>query len=135
MADLGKQQPQIIAGFSGGADRGAARAAAVFVRDGDRRRNALDPVGGRLFQSFQKLPRVGRKAVDVAALSLRVQGVQRQARLAAAAQAAEDDQLAVRNIEINLLEIVNRDAAKTNRTDRHYSHPWPDKMTTAQLVS
>ena len=85
LADLGEEQPQVVVDLGGGADGRAARLAGVLVRHGDGRRNAVDPLGGRLFQPFEKLPRVGREALDVAPLPFGIERVEGQARLAAAA--------------------------------------------------
>ena len=123
-ADFGEQQPQIIVGFGRRADGGAAGAAGCFVRYGHRRREAVDLLRRRTFQSLQKLPRVGRKCFDVTPLTLGIKRVQRQARLAAAAQPAKHDQLAVRNVEIDALEVVHLDATQRNKAlaHRRYSH-------------
>ena len=63
------------------------------------------------FPAFEELPRVGGKALDVAALPLGVQRIQGQAALAAPAEAAEDHQLAVRNIQVDPLEVVDLDSS------------------------
>src|SRR5882724_5730480 len=109
----------MIASFSGGAHRRAAGPAGILVRDRDGWRNAVDPLGHWLFEPLQKLPRIGGEAIDVPPLPLRIEGVQRQARLSATAQAAQDDQLAMRDIEIDLFQVVDRDTAESNRTSSH----------------
>ena len=109
-ADLREQQPQIVVGLGGGADGRSARSAGVLAGHGDGGRNAVDPLGLGLFQSLQKLPRVGGKALDVAALPFGIEGVEREAALAAAAEAAEDDQLAMRDVEVDRLQVMNPNA-------------------------
>ena len=86
------------------------------MRDGDGGRNAGDQFGGGLFQPLEELPRVGRKRFDVPPLAFGIQRVEGEARLAAAAQAAENDELAVRNVEIDPLEVMHLDAAQSDKS-------------------
>ena len=83
---------------------------AFLLGHGDGRRNAVDPLGLGLFQPLEELPRVGRKALDVAALSLGVERVEGQAALAAAAEAAEHDQLPMRDVQVDRLQVVDPNA-------------------------
>ncbi len=66
----------------------------------------------RPLQTIQKLARVRGKCLNVAALAFGIERVERQAGLAAAAYAANHDQLAVRQVEVDMLQVVNFDAAK-----------------------
>ena len=66
----------------------------------------------RLIEPLQKLPRIEREALDVSPLAFGVERVQCQARFAAAADAAQHDQLVMRNIEVHALQIVDGDAAQ-----------------------
>ena len=50
----------------------------VVLFDGDGGADALDVVHVGLVHSFQELPRVGGEALDVSAVALRVDGVERQ---------------------------------------------------------
>jgi hypothetical protein len=118
-ADLGEQQAQIVARLGGGAHGRAARTAGVLVRHGDRRGDAVDPLCLGLFQPFEELPSVGREAVDITSLPLGIEGVEGQAGLAAAAQPAQHDQPVVRNIQVELLQIVHRDAAERDGASGH----------------
>lgn len=81
------------------------------MRNGDRWRQAVNAIRIWLFQMFQELARLRRKALEVPPLPLGEQRVQRQARLAAAAYAANGNELAMRYIEIDAFEIVNSYAA------------------------
>ena len=111
--DPRKQQPQVIDQFCRRADRGAVRSAdADLVIHGNRRWNPVDPFRRRLGNPLQKLTRVGRKTLDVAPLAFGEKRIQRQAGLAAAAYAANHHQLTVRDVEVDVLQIVNRDTAE-----------------------
>src|SRR3712207_7214616 len=54
---------------------------------------------------FRSLAGVGRQAFDVAALSLGVDGVERQARLARARQPGEHHEPLARDIDVDTLEV------------------------------
>ena len=94
-------------------------------RDGDRRGQAVDPLGGRLIEPLQKLPRVERKALDIPPLPLGIERVERQARFAASADAAEHDQLVLRNVEIDMLQIVDGNAAQFDVPSSRTALSWP----------
>ena len=76
-------------------------------------------LGLRLVELFEKLPRVGREALDVPPLPLGVERVEGEAGLAAARNAAHDDQPAMRQVEIDLPQIVDRHAAESDCTLAH----------------
>ena len=57
-------------------------------------------------ETLKKLPRVGRKTLDVSALSFGVKGIESERRLSAAADPADDGQLADREVDIQTLQIV-----------------------------
>ena len=111
IADAGEEQAQVVVDFGAGADGGAVGAAGVFVRDGDGGRNAVDPVGCRLIELFEELPRVGGEAFDVTALAFGIECVERHARFAAPGDPAEDDELSMGQVEVDLAEVVYRDSA------------------------
>jgi hypothetical protein len=85
-------------------ERGLRRGGLLLDRDG--RRQALDQVDVRLAHQLEELAGVGRQALDVAALALGVDRVERQRRLARARQAGDHHQLAARNVDVDALEIV-----------------------------
>ncbi len=60
----------------------------------------------RLLHHLEELTRVGAKALDVAALALRVDGVEGQAGFARAAEAGDDRQALARDIHIDGFQIV-----------------------------
>ena len=86
----------------------------LFYGYGDGGGDAVDPLGIGLLEPLEELPGVGRKALDIAALSLGVERVQRQAALAAAAEAAQHDQLPVGEVQVNRLEVVDLNPSQHN---------------------
>ena len=77
-AGAGVQQAQVVVDFGDRADGGARVVAGGLLLDGNGRRQTLDEVHVGLFHQLQKLPRVGRQRLHVAALAFGVQGVERQ---------------------------------------------------------
>ena len=57
----------------------------------------------RLLHAIEELPRVGREALDVAALALGVEHVEREARLARARHAGDDRQASERDVDVDAL--------------------------------
>ena len=87
--DAREQQPQVVVHLGHGADRRARVARGRLLVDRDRRRQPLDRVDVGLVHLPQELARVGRERLDVAALSLGVEGVERERRLARSGQARD----------------------------------------------
>ncbi len=110
-ADARPQEPHIIVNLGDGAHRGARVPARRLLLDGDGRRKPVDQVHIGLLHHLQKLPRIGRKALDIAALALGIDRVEGEARLARARQPCDDHELLARNVERNVLEIVLARAA------------------------
>jgi len=110
-ADARPQQPHVIVDLGDGADGRARIARGGFLFDGNRGRQAVDLVDVRLLRHFQKLPRIGRQALDVAALALGVDGVESERGFARARQPGEHHQAVARNVEVDVLEVVLARAA------------------------
>ena len=72
-----------------------------------------------LLHHFEELARIGAQAFDIAALALGVDGVERQARFAAARQAGDHDQLIARQIDIHAFEIMFTRTAHTDVGQTH----------------
>ena len=117
-ADARPQQPQVVVNLGGRADRRARIADAVLLADGDRRRDAVDAVDVRLLHPLEELAGVGGERLDVAALPFGVDGVEGERRLARPADAGEDDQLPVRQRQIDALQVVGAGAADDEDTVR-----------------
>lgn len=89
------------------------RHGAAIVLDGggsgdrDCWRNSSNGIAIGFFESGQILPRIRGKTLDVAALSLGVERVERQRRFSAAGQAAHDDQFAARNVNVEVFEVID----------------------------
>ena len=79
--------------------------------DGDGRRKPLDKIHLRLFHLIEELPRISRERLDIFPLSLRVNGVEGQRRLARAAQPGDHDQFVARDGEAQVLQIMLARAA------------------------
>ena len=106
-AHAGKQQPQVVIDL-GARAHGAARVARDgALLDSDGWRQSVDEVAVGLGHAAHELAGIGRQALDIAALTLGIQRVERQRRLAAARQARHDDKLAARYRHVNVLEVVD----------------------------
>ena len=110
-ADVGEQQPQVVVDFRDGADRRARIRRRRLLLDGDRGREAVDQIDVGLLHLLEKLPRVGRERLDVAALPLGVDRVEGERRLTRAGQAGDDRQLVARNIDVDIAKVMNARAA------------------------
>ena len=106
LADARPQQPQVVVDLGDRADRRARVARGRLLVDRDRRREPLDRVHVRLVHLPQELARVGRQRLDVAALALGVDRVEREARLARAGQARDHHQRVARQRQRDVLEVV-----------------------------
>src|SRR5258706_115209 len=71
----------------------------------------VDLIDVGLFHQLQELARVGRKRLDVAALSFRVEGVEGERGFSRARQPRDHDQPVSRQIDVQVLEIVRARAA------------------------
>ena len=78
----GVQQPQVIVDLGHRGHRGTGVLAGGLLLDGDGRGEPLDAVHVRLFHLIEELAGVGREALHVAPLALRVERVEGQAGLA-----------------------------------------------------
>ena len=67
-----------------------------------------------LLHHLEELARVGGQALDVAALALRVDGVEGEARLARAGEAGDYRQAFARDVDVDALEVVLARAADGN---------------------
>ena len=106
MTDAGPQEAQVVVDLGDRADRRARVARGRLLVDRDGRREALDRVHVRLVHLTEELARVGRQRLDVAALALRVDRVEREARLARARQPRDHDQRVARQPQVEIPEVV-----------------------------
>src|SRR5262249_58772552 len=77
-----------------------------LLLDRDGGRQPLDGVDLGLLHLLEELPGVRREALDVAALALGVDRVERERRFAGSRKSGDDDQLITGDFEIDALEIV-----------------------------
>src|SRR5207249_9678995 len=79
-----------------------------LLLDGNRGGEALDGVAVGLLHLLEKLARVGRQRLDVAALALRVEGVEGERRLPRARQPGHHHQAIARDLDVDALEVCSR---------------------------
>ena len=98
----GVEQAQVVVDLGDGAHGGARVVRGGFLLDGDGRRQPFDGVDIGLFHHRQKLPGIGRQRLDIATLTLGVEGVEGQGRLTRAGQAGDHDQLVARQGQVDV---------------------------------
>ncbi len=106
-----EEQAQVVGDLGGRADGGAGIAAHRLLLDGDGRREPLDRVDVGLGHLLQELPRVGRERLHVAALTLGVERVEGERRLARARQARDHHEAIARDADVDVAEVVLPGAA------------------------
>ncbi len=109
-ADPRVHQAQIIVYLRHRAHRGARIARGGFLIDGDGGRKALDLVHIRLFHLPQKLPRVAGKALHIAPLPIRIDGIKCKRGFSAAGKPRHNDQLIARKRYIEVFQIIHPSA-------------------------
>ncbi len=115
-ADARQQQAHVVVDLGDGADRRARVLRGGLLLDRDGRRQAVDLVDVRLLHHLQELARIGRQALDIAALAFGIDRVEGERRLAGAGQAGDHDQAVARQVEVDVLEIVLARAADRDHT-------------------
>ena len=105
-ADSGVEQAQVIIDFGHRSHRGARIAQAVLLLDGDGRRDARHLLHVGFLDTFQELAGVGRERFDIAPLPLGIDGVEGQAGLSRSAHSRNHGQTFMRNLAIDIPEIV-----------------------------
>ena len=112
--DTAEQQFQVVVNFGRRTDRRSRIARIDLLLDGDGRRDPRNEIDVRLVDLTQKLPRIGRQALDVAPLPLGENGVERERGFARSRQSRNDNQLIVRNFNLDILQIVHPRAFDMN---------------------
>ena len=105
-AGAGVEQPEVVVDLGDRADGRAGVLRRGLLVDRDRRREPLDEVDVGLVHLAEELAGVGRQRLDVAALALGEDRVEREAGLARAGQPGEHDQGVARQLEGDVLEVV-----------------------------
>ena len=105
-ADARVEQAQVVVDLGDRADGRARILRGRLLLDRDGRRQALDGVDVGLAHLLEELARVGAQGLDVAALALGVDGVERERGLAGAGKPSDDDELVARKLDVDVLEVV-----------------------------
>ena len=121
-ADARVEKPQVVVDLGDGSDRRARVLRCRLLVDGDGRRQPLDVVDVRLVHLPEELPGIRREGLDVAALALGIDGVERQRALAGTGQAGDHDELVAWYVEADVLEVVFAGAADGDAIQGHESH-------------
>jgi hypothetical protein len=115
-AETGEEHAQEIVDLGHGAHGGAGVSGGRLLLQGDGRGQALDLVHLGLVELGQELPGVGRQRLHVAPLALGVDDVEGQGGLARAAGPADDHELAARDVQVQVLEVVLAGAFDVDNT-------------------
>ena len=105
-ADARPEQPQVVVDLGGRADGGARGLGRILLLDRDGGREPVDGIDVGLLHALEELPRVRRERLDVAPLSLGVDRVEGERRLARAGRPGDDGEGAPRDLEVEAFEIV-----------------------------
>ncbi len=105
-ADTRVEHAQVVVDLGDRGHRGARVAAGGLLVNRDGRRQALDVVHVGFVHLPEELPRIRRQALDVSPLTLRVQRVEREARLTAAREACDHRESIPGDLDGHVLEVV-----------------------------
>ena len=101
-----------------GCDRRSRVLHRVFLLDGDGRKNAFDLIDVRPIDALEELPHIRRHRFDESSLSLGVESVERKRRFARSGRPSQYRELALRNLDVDVLEVVRTRAAYGDRSIR-----------------
>ena len=118
-AGAGVEQAQVVVNLGDGADRRARIAVGGLLVDRNRRGQTLDEIDVGLVHLTEELPGIGAQRLDVAALSLGEDGVERQRGLPRPGQPGEHDQSVPGKVEVDAAEVV----LAGTLDDQPVSHP------------
>ena len=107
LAYAGKEQAQVFIYLCACAHSASRIACGHLLLDGNGRWNALDIVTLGLVHPAQELTCVGTQALHVASLSLGIKRVKGQRTLSAAAQSRYHNEFAARNLQTDILQVVD----------------------------
>jgi len=106
LAHLGEEEAQMVEDLGRGAHRRARVGDRVALLDRDGRRQIGDPVDIGPRQPLEELPRIRRERAHITSLTFRVEGVEREGRLARARHARDDRERAQRDATADTREVV-----------------------------
>ena len=110
------EQAEEVVDFGDRADGGTGIFVGGLLLNADHRREPADLVHVGTFEVVEKITRVGRKGLDVSALTLGIDGVEGQRRLSAPAQSGDHRERMPRNVYIDILEVVHAGTEHLNFT-------------------
>ena len=113
-ADAREEQPQVVVDFGDGADRRTRIGSGRLLLDGDGRRQPVDQVDVRLLHLLEELPGVSGQRLDIAPLPFGVDRVEGERRLTRPRQPRDDHQAMARDVDVDVLQVVNTGAANGN---------------------
>ena len=111
LGGAGEEEAEVVVDFGGGGDGGAGVAGGIFLADGDGWGEAVDVIDIGFLHAVEELAGVGRERLDVAALALGVDGVEDEGGLAGPGDAGDDGQPVMRQVEIDVFEVMDPRAA------------------------
>ena len=115
-ADARPEQAQIVVHLRHRADGGAGVLRGGLLVDGNGGGKTLDIVDVWLFLLSEEHTGIGRQTLDVAALALGIDGVEREGRFAAAGQSRDDGQRVAGDLNVDVLEVILSCAFDKNLT-------------------
>ena len=111
----GVEQTQEIVDLGDGPHRRAGILVGRLLFDGHHGAQPRDLIHVGALHRPDELPGVGRKGLHVAALPLGIDRIEGQRRFSRARKARDDHQLAARNLEVHVLEVMDPGAVYLNR--------------------
>src|SRR5262249_36545058 len=105
-ADPRPEQAQVIVDLGRRADGRARVARSRLLFDRDRGRQPLDRIDVGLVHLVEELARVGRQRLDIAALPLGVDRIERERRLSRTGQPRDHHELVARDLDVDVLQVV-----------------------------
>ncbi len=123
LADASPQQPHMVVDLVDGSDRRAGIAGGGLLVYRYRGRETFDEIDIRLIHLAEELTGIGGERLDVAALPLRVDGIEGKRRLARPGEPRDDDELVPGYLDRDVLQVVLSSAADDDLVSGHASAP------------
>ncbi len=125
MTHARKKQAQVIIDFGHRTHRRARIAARTLLIDRNRRAQSLDIIDVRFLHPTEELTGVSGKRLDIAALSLSIDGIEGERTLAGAGNTGDNHQFIAWDDDIDILEIM---LAGTLDNNAIYWHISPNQL-------
>ena len=105
-ADTRPEQAQVVVNLRNGAHRGTGVPPGRLLVNGDCRAQSLNGVHVRLVHLAKELAGIAGQALHIAALSFRIDRIEGQRTLSAAAQPRDDRHLVPRDFQGDILQVM-----------------------------